>query len=149
MPGDIHCPGLLVTAGPKDNAGLTVSHWAAEWTPTRPQLVLFSGLTWNPHLIHVNPAAANVYGLADVVVHAQLHAAVITELCLRWLGPGWQLTRVDWQTRRPAYVDVPLRVLGALVVDDCHRRRIDVTISDPDGTVCVTGAVEACNEEAT
>jgi hydroxyacyl-ACP dehydratase HTD2-like protein with hotdog domain len=113
------------------------------WTPTRTQLLRFSGLTWNSHLIHVSREHARAYGLDDVVVHAQLHACVLTRITLAALGAGWRLRRFAWRNLAPAYVDQPLRVAGTVSAPGPGTAEVALSQTRPDGLVCVAATLTA------
>ncbi len=118
------------------------------WTPTATQLLRFSALTWNSHLIHTSREHAVAYGLDDVVVHAQLHACAITRICLAGLGPGWRLTGVTWTNRAPAVVGQPLRVTGR-VEHSADGRRAEIAVHEerPDGARCVEGRMTVTTDD--
>lgn len=108
------------------------------WTPTPAQLLRFSAVTWNPHLIHVSREHALRYGLEDVVVHSQLPATVVSSLAARWLGRNWRLASISWENRAPAYVSQELRIVATceLVEGDA---KVDVAAWRPDGTMVLHG----------
>ena len=115
-----------------------VLEWS--WTPTAAQLLRFSAVTWNAHLIHVSRDHARQYGLEDVVVHSQLPATVIATRCQAWLGSRWQLLEMTWQNRAPAYVDRAL-AMSATVVRADDDLWLDVQVRRPDGVLTLTGAL--------
>jgi hydroxyacyl-ACP dehydratase HTD2-like protein with hotdog domain len=65
-------------------------------------LALFAAATWNPHLIHLNPAIARTSGLADVVVQSHLvPARLLTLLDGEPAFAGTVLRQVAWRNRAP------------------------------------------------
>lgn len=66
-------------------------------------LFRFSALTWNAHLIHLDPEYARSEGLDGVVVQAHLHGAWLWQLAESAAGPGGTVTELEWRNLRPLH----------------------------------------------
>ncbi|KAI1330494.1 hypothetical protein F5Y16DRAFT_19029 [Xylariaceae sp. FL0255] len=84
-------------------------------TPTRALLFQYSALTYNAHLIHIDPTyCREVEGYRAPLVHGPLSVMFMLELLRSFLnrsgGPGSIIDSFSYRLLVPLYVDEPMRI---------------------------------------
>ncbi len=83
-----------------------MTHASGQRLFTAVDLALFSAATWNPHLIHLDAAAAQQDGLPGVVVQSHfLPAAMLALLDATGAHRSDALRGLTWRNRAPVLVD--------------------------------------------
>lgn len=112
--------------------------------PDTVQLFRFSAVTWNAHRIHFERDYAKREGYDDVLVHSQLHGAMIAQAVTDWMGPRGRLATFSWQNRAPATGGTELVIHGVVRrVFACRgegRVEIDLEERDGRGSTCVVAS---------
>ncbi|KAI0019001.1 hypothetical protein F4780DRAFT_748771 [Xylariomycetidae sp. FL0641] len=111
--------------------------------PSRTLLFQYSALSFNAHLLHLDPAwAASVEGHRNTLVHGPLSLTLLLTLLRAHLRPqDGAIDRVGYRHLRPLYADAALRVCVKRVPGK-DRGVWDAWIEDADGRVAVRAKVE-------
>lgn len=88
------------------------------FTPSRHLLFLWSSLTQNAHLIHLDPTyAKQEYGASDLLVHGPLTVFLILEWFRRALKiyskgrlPEFEMSDMNYRNIQPLYVNEPMKL---------------------------------------
>lgn len=93
------------------------------------QMFFFSAATNNGHRIHYDlPYATQVEGLAGLLVHGPLQAALFEKLLTDWLGPGGRLCRLEIQHRAAVHPHEDLRFEATVTAVEPWQDRLVVDL---------------------
>jgi len=139
-------PDTTVIASPSNASSLDVSF---TFTPTASMLFRFSALTFNSHMIHLDPEfSRNVDGHPERLVHGPLTSLLLLELASLLNPPGSKgplaVKRYTYQARHPIFVGKPLTLCGTYIrqEDNSIPRRMRLWAQNEQQIVCMTGDVE-------
>ncbi|KAI8940725.1 hypothetical protein NX059_001990 [Plenodomus lindquistii] len=115
--------------------------------PTRSLLFRFSALTFNAHLIHLDPEyARNVEGHRNLLVHGPLSLTLMLQAMWHHLRKEGQnrevLERIDYRNLAPLYCDEEMRICASKKIATESGSTWDVWIEGPTGGVAVKGTVQ-------
>ncbi|XP_014559933.1 hypothetical protein COCVIDRAFT_90423 [Bipolaris victoriae FI3] len=115
-------------------------------TPNRALLFRFSALTFNAHLIHLDPDyARNVEGHRNLLVHGPLSLTLMLQLMNNHLEThtkGEQVVEsIEYRNLAPLYCDEEMRVCGMEKKTLQNGSIYDLWIEGPTGGVAVKGTV--------
>ncbi|KAF2128608.1 hypothetical protein P153DRAFT_293368 [Dothidotthia symphoricarpi CBS 119687] len=117
-----------------------------ELTPTRSMLFRFSALTWNDHLIHLDPEyARTVEGHRNMLVHGPLCLTLMLKAITPYIdthSKGKQcFESIEYRNLAPLYCDEKMRICGMVTKTSATGNQYDVWIEGPTGGVAVSGKV--------
>ncbi|THH12025.1 hypothetical protein EW145_g260 [Phellinidium pouzarii] len=119
--------------------GLPRPEYTFSWTPTPTTLFRFSALTWNAHLIHLDPAyARNEEGYPERLVHGPLTALMLVE-ALFHSGYNGRIDNFVYRAHNPVLVGRQQYVRGARSASGDNAT---VWAEDDDGVVGMSGTVD-------
>ncbi|KAJ6127501.1 hypothetical protein N7523_003113 [Penicillium sp. IBT 18751x] len=109
--------------------------------PTKSLLFRFSALTFNAHLIHLDPNyTQNQEGYKNLLVHGPLTLTLLLSVLQHHLsGSGLCVNRFDYKNLAPLFVDEELTVCGRPKDDSSAW---DVWIEGPGGGLAVRGTAK-------
>ncbi|EUC42618.1 hypothetical protein COCMIDRAFT_39359 [Bipolaris oryzae ATCC 44560] len=115
-------------------------------TPNRALLFRFSALTFNAHLIHLDPDyARNVEGHRNLLVHGPLSLTLMLQLMNNHLEThtkGAQVVEsIEYRNLAPLYCDEEMRICGLEKKTLQNGSIYDLWIEGPTGGVAVKGTV--------
>lgn len=115
-------------------------------TPNRALLFRFSALTFNAHLIHLDPDyARNVEGHRNLLVHGPLSLTLMLQLMNNHLEThtkGKQVVEsIEYRNLAPLYCDEEMRICGMEKKTLQNGSMYDLWIEGPTGGVAVKGTV--------
>ncbi|KAJ6281954.1 hypothetical protein J3E71DRAFT_362074 [Bipolaris maydis] len=115
-------------------------------TPNRALLFRFSALTFNAHLIHLDPDyARNVEGHRNLLVHGPLSLTLMLQLMNNHLEAhtrGQQVVEsIEYRNLAPLYCDEEMRICGLEKKTLQNGSIYDLWIEGPTGGVAVKGTV--------
>ncbi|XXH05116.1 ATP binding [Hypoxylon texense] len=115
-------------------------------TPTPTLLFHYSALTFNAHLIHLDPEfCREVEGHRNLLFHGPLSLTLMLSLLRSQLDPDEKIHKIDYRNLAPLYVNEPLRVCLRQIgredesADRGKSRRWEVWVEDQDGGLSVRG----------
>lgn len=90
------------------------SHFRYKITPTKAMLFRFSALTFNAHLIHLDPAyVQQVEGYRNLLVHGPLSLVLLLSVVRDFLSKlGLEISETSYRNLDPLYVDRELTICG-------------------------------------
>ncbi|OTA98931.1 hypothetical protein M426DRAFT_16941 [Hypoxylon sp. CI-4A] len=121
-------------------------------TPTPTLLFHYSALTFNAHLIHLDPEfCREVEGHRNLLFHGPLSLTLMLSVLKSRLDPGEKIQKIDYRNIAPLYVKEPLRVCVRLVGDgdnaaEQKSRRWELWVEGPDGGLSVRGTAISAGE---
>ncbi|KAF2012849.1 hypothetical protein BU24DRAFT_315126, partial [Aaosphaeria arxii CBS 175.79] len=116
-------------------------------TPTSALLFRFSALTFNAHLIHLDPGyARNIEGHRGLLVHGPLSLSLLLNFLshqLNLLDTPQRVFSIDYRNLAPLYCDEPMRLCARKrpAQNDADDYVLDVWIEGPSGGMAVKGTV--------
>ncbi|KAI1761719.1 HotDog domain-containing protein [Hypoxylon sp. FL1150] len=115
-------------------------------TPTPTLLFHYSALTFNAHLIHLDPEfCREVEGHRNLLFHGPLSLTLMLSLLRSQLNPDEKIHKIDYRNLAPLYVNEPLRVCLREMgredgsADKGNTRRWEVWVENQDGGLSVRG----------
>ncbi|KAF2854281.1 hypothetical protein T440DRAFT_486884 [Plenodomus tracheiphilus IPT5] len=116
-------------------------------TPTRSLLFRFSALTFNAHLIHLDPEyARNVEGHRNLLVHGPLSLTLMMHAISKHVSTAYPsrvvVERIDYRNLAPLYCDEEMRICATKKNTTDTGSTYDVWIEGPTGGVAVRGTVQ-------
>lgn len=115
-------------------------------TPTPTLLFHYSALTFNAHLIHLDPEfCREVEGHRNLLFHGPLSLTLMLSLLRSQLDADEKIYKIDYRNLAPLYVNELLRVCLRQIgredgsVDKGNSRRWEVWVEGPDGGLSVRG----------
>ncbi|KAI1804393.1 hypothetical protein F4811DRAFT_520424 [Daldinia bambusicola] len=115
-------------------------------TPTPTLLFHYSALSFNAHLIHLDPAfCREVEGHRNLLVHGPLSLTLMLSVLRSRLRPGEKIRKIDYRNLAPLYVNEPMRVCvrysgdGGEESTGGNLRKWEVWVEDRDGGLSVRG----------
>ncbi|KAI1771355.1 HotDog domain-containing protein [Hypoxylon cercidicola] len=115
-------------------------------TPTPTLLFHYSALTFNAHLIHLDPEfCREVEGHRNLLFHGPLSLTLMLSLLRSQLDPDEKVYKIDYRNLAPLYVNEPLRVCLRQIgredgsVGGGKSRRWEVWVEGQDGGLSVRG----------
>ncbi|KAI2636454.1 hypothetical protein GGS26DRAFT_549178 [Hypomontagnella submonticulosa] len=114
-------------------------------TPTPTLLFHYSALTFNAHLIHLDPEfCRKLEGHPNLLVHGPLSLTLMLSVLRSRLGPGEKVRKIDYRNLAPLYVNEPLRVCVRLSGNgedavEGDSRKWEVWVEGQDGGLSVRG----------
>lgn len=111
-------------------------------TPTKALLFRFSALTFNAHLIHLDPEyTRNVEGHQDLLVHGPLTLTLMLRVLSSHLATiGRSLKRIEYRNLAPLYVNQEI-MIGAKVKKKDDPTSWEVWVEGPRGGLAVRGTI--------
>ncbi|EJD02294.1 uncharacterized protein FOMMEDRAFT_21048 [Fomitiporia mediterranea MF3/22] len=123
----------------REVTGLPKLHYTFSWTPSPTTLFRFSALTWNGHLIHLDPEyAQNEEGYPERLVHGPLTALMLVE-ALYHEGYSGRIDNFVYRARNPTLVNRRQHLRGAFSLNGDSAI---LWAEDDDGVVGMTGTVD-------
>jgi hydroxyacyl-ACP dehydratase HTD2-like protein with hotdog domain len=83
-------------------------------TPTRPQLFMYSAISWNVHRIHYDEEYARKEEHPTVLVHGPLQGAFLGQFMTDWISPGGTLKKIAYSNRGRVFPDEPYVIKGRI-----------------------------------
>ncbi|KAI1393591.1 uncharacterized protein F4822DRAFT_385163 [Hypoxylon trugodes] len=114
-------------------------------TPTPTLLFNYSALTFNAHLIHLDPEfCREEEGHPNLLVHGPLSLTLMLSVLRSRLGADEKVHRIDYRNLAPLYVNNPMRVCVRLIGDGDRStgektRKWEVWAEGYDGGLSVRG----------
>ncbi|KAI2630665.1 HotDog domain-containing protein [Hypoxylon sp. NC1633] len=114
-------------------------------TPTPTLLFHYSALTFNAHLIHLDPEfCREVEGHRNLLFHGPLSLTLMLSVLRSRLDPDEKIQKIDYRNLAPLYVKEPLRVCARFVGDEDipagrKARRWETWVEDQHGGLSVRG----------
>ncbi|KAI1143907.1 hypothetical protein F5Y05DRAFT_10505 [Hypoxylon sp. FL0543] len=114
-------------------------------TPTPTLLFHYSALTFNAHLIHLDPGfCREVEGHRNLLVHGPLSLTLMLSVLRSRLDPDEKIYKIDYRNLAPLYVSEPIRVSVRASDNgegsrDGKSRKWEVWVDDRDGGLSVRG----------
>jgi hydroxyacyl-ACP dehydratase HTD2-like protein with hotdog domain len=109
--------------------------------PMEITLFRYSAATWNAHRLHYDQEFSRSEGASKPLVQAYLFGAYLSQLVQDWAGPGGQLRRLDYRTRRPVPVGTEVVCTGRVVESANGVTHIELAVHAGDEQ-CVEGVAE-------
>lgn len=111
-------------------------------------LFRFSALTWNAHLIHLDPHyACSVEGHRNMLVHGPLSLTIMLQAITSYIDKHTNATQcfesIEYRNLAPLYCDEEMRVCGKVTKTSAHGSQYEVWIEGPTGGMAVRGTVNA------
>ncbi|RAR06654.1 hypothetical protein DDE82_003190 [Stemphylium lycopersici] len=115
-------------------------------TPNRALLFRFSALTFNAHLIHLDPNyARNVEGHRNLLVHGPLSLLLMLQVMNNYIHThtkGVQTVEsIEYRNLAPLYCDEEMRICGSEKTTLKNGSVYDIWIEGPTGGMAVKGTV--------
>ncbi|KAI0382855.1 hypothetical protein F5Y04DRAFT_252465 [Hypomontagnella monticulosa] len=114
-------------------------------TPTPTLLFHYSALTFNAHLIHLDPGfCREMEGHPNLLVHGPLTLTLMLAVLNSRLKPDEKVRNINYRNVAPLYVNQPLRVCVRLISSggdfaEGNPRRWEVWVEGQDGGLKVKG----------
>ncbi|KAI1646410.1 uncharacterized protein F4817DRAFT_340744 [Daldinia loculata] len=114
-------------------------------TPTPTLLFHYSALTFNAHLIHLDPEfCRKVEGHRNLLFHGPLSLTLMLSVLRSRLEPDEKVHKIDYRNLAPLYVNEPLRVCVRYSGNEEESaegksRKWEVWVEDRDGGLSVRG----------
>ncbi|OTB20359.1 hypothetical protein K445DRAFT_312804 [Daldinia sp. EC12] len=114
-------------------------------TPTPTLLFHYSALTFNAHLIHLDPEfCREVEGHRNLLFHGPLSLTLMLSVLRSQLHPGEKIHKIDYRNLAPLYVNEPMRVCVRYSGDGTESaerksRKWEVWVEDQEGGLSVRG----------
>ncbi|KAF9519675.1 hypothetical protein BS47DRAFT_1387949 [Hydnum rufescens UP504] len=91
----------------------TLSHFSFAFVPTPAMLFRFSALTFNAHMIHLDPEfCRKVDGHPERLVHGPLTAMMLLELMTKHTSPSQTISSYSYRAMNPLVVGKPVTLHG-------------------------------------
>jgi hydroxyacyl-ACP dehydratase HTD2-like protein with hotdog domain len=127
----------------KDDFKITSMHSLTENMPlppvefciARPQLFMFSAITWNRHRIHYDTSAARADGHPDVLVHRGL----IGNLFVRYISsffPSFFISQIDWRVLHSVSPDEFLSCIGQVISITDEEAELQLMLKSTQDAIC-------------
>jgi hydroxyacyl-ACP dehydratase HTD2-like protein with hotdog domain len=110
-------------------------------TATPLQLFRYSAVTWNPHRIHFDDPYARQEGHDGVVLHSHLRAALALRCVTEGLGPQWQVAKIAYRLRKPAYAPAVLAYTARVTEAEGDSMTLELIEEHPSGEAGLEGTV--------
>ncbi|KAL5532752.1 hypothetical protein ACEPAF_4526 [Sanghuangporus sanghuang] len=125
--------------GIREVPGLPKPQFTFSWTPTPTSLFRFSALTWNGHLIHLDPSyAREVEGYPERLVHGPLTALMLSETLFHE-GYRGNINSFVYRAFNPVLVGRRQHLRGAFSEE---KDSATLWAEDDDGIVGMTARVD-------
>ncbi|KAL5489912.1 hypothetical protein ACEPAI_4744 [Sanghuangporus weigelae] len=125
--------------GIREVSGLPKPQFTFSWTPTPTSLFRFSALTWNGHLIHLDPSyAREVEGYPERLVHGPLTALMLSE-ALFHEGYYGNINSFVYRAYNPVLVGRRQHLRGAFSEE---KDSVTLWAEDDEGVVGMTARVD-------
>ncbi|KAI1376697.1 hypothetical protein F4677DRAFT_417679 [Hypoxylon crocopeplum] len=114
--------------------------------PTPTLLFHYSALTFNAHLIHLDPEfCREVEGYRNLLFHGPLSLTLMLSVLRSRLDPDEKIQKIEYRNLAPLYVNEPMRVCVRLIGDEADpvegkSRKWETWVEGQDGGLCVRGA---------
>ncbi|KAI0841578.1 hypothetical protein F5Y06DRAFT_194106 [Hypoxylon sp. FL0890] len=114
-------------------------------TPTPTLLFHYSALTFNAHLIHLDPTfCREVEGHRNLLVHGPLSLTLMLSVLRSRLEPDEKIYKIDYRNLAPLYVNEPVRVSvrannNSDQAMNERSRKWEVWVEDQEGGLSVKG----------
>lgn len=108
-------------------------------TPSPSLLFRFSALTFNAHLIHLDPSyARNVEGLLDCLVHGPLTLALMLSVLRGRLKIEEMIRSFHYKNLTPLYVNEEMWICVKRSEQNLHKH--DIWVQTKEGRLAVKGS---------
>ncbi|KAL5529613.1 hypothetical protein ACEPAG_5598 [Sanghuangporus baumii] len=125
--------------GVREVPGLPKPQFTFSWTPTPTSLFRFSALTWNGHLIHLDPSyAREVEGYPERLVHGPLTALMLSETLFHE-GYRGNINSFVYRAYNPVLVGRRQHLRGAFGEE---KDSVTLWAEDDNGVVGMTAKVD-------
>lgn len=97
-------------------------------TPEVIDMVLYSGVLWATHKIHYDEGYSKSEGYADMLVHAPLQGAYLSQLITEWIGDRGMLAYLKYRNVSPAPIGGTLTIGGSITRVDLEGSEVECEV---------------------